>query len=147
MASEYTLNFTDGAFEQEVLKSDVPVLVDFWAPWCGPCKAMGPTIDALATEYAGKMKIGKMNTDENPETPMRYRVQGIPTLLLFKGGKVVEQRVGAMPKAELMKVLAPHIPAVAPAVEPAKTLAPQQPAQQQPAQAAAPVEPAKTLAS
>jgi thioredoxin 1 len=83
---------------------------------------MGPTVDALATEYAGKMKIGKMNTDENPETPMRYQVRGIPTLLLFKGGKVVEQRVGAMPKAELLKVLAPHLPATpaAPA-EPAKT--------------------------
>jgi thioredoxin 1 len=126
MASEHTLNFTDGAFEQEVLKSDIPVLVDFWAPWCGPCKAMGPTVDALATEYAGKMKIGKMNTDENPETPMRYQVRGIPTLLLFKNGKVVEQRVGAMPKAELLKVLAPHLPAAAPAApaepaEPAKT--------------------------
>jgi thioredoxin 1 len=108
MASEHTLNFTDAAFEQEVLKSDVPVLVDFWAPWCGPCKAMGPTIDALATEYAGKIKIGKMNTDENPATPMRYQVRGIPTLLLFKGGKVVEQRVGAMPKQDLAKVLEPH---------------------------------------
>jgi thioredoxin 1 len=87
---------------------------------------MGPTVDALATEYAGKMKIGKMNTDENPETPMRYQVRGIPTLLLFKNGKVVEQRVGAMPKAELLKVLAPHLPAAAPAApaepaEPAKT--------------------------
>jgi thioredoxin 1 len=108
MASEHTLNFTDAAFEQEVLKSDVPVLVDFWAPWCGPCKAMGPTIDALAAEYAGKIKIGKMNTDENPATPMRYQVRGIPTLLLFKGGKVVEQRVGAMPKQDLAKVLEPH---------------------------------------
>jgi len=108
MASEHTLNFTDSAFEQEVLKSDVPVLVDFWAPWCGPCKAMGPTVDALATEYAGKVKIGKMNTDENPQTPMRYQVRGIPTLLLFKGGKVVEQRVGALPKPELIKMLAPH---------------------------------------
>ncbi len=111
MASEHTLTFTDGAFEQEVLKSDVPVLVDFWAPWCGPCKAMGPTIDTLAGEYAGKIKIGKMNTDENPSTPMRYQVRGIPTLLLFKNGKVVEQRVGAMPKPDVQKMLDPHVAA------------------------------------
>jgi thioredoxin 1 len=111
MASENTLTFTDGAFEQEVLKSDVPVLVDFWAPWCGPCKAMGPTVDALATEYAGKVKIGKMNTDENPQTPMRYQVRGIPTLLLFKGGQVVEQRVGSMPKPDVQKMIDPHVAA------------------------------------
>ena len=111
MASENTLNFTDAAFEQDVLNSDLPVLVDFWAPWCGPCKAMGPTIDALATEYAGKIKIGKINTDDNPATAMRYQVRGIPTLLLFKGGKVVDQRVGAMPKSDLQKVLEPHAPA------------------------------------
>ena len=118
MASEHTLNFTDGAWEQDVLKSDVPVLVDFWAPWCGPCKAMGPTIDALAGEYAGKIKIGKMNTDENPATPMKYQVRGIPTLLLFKNGKVVEQRVGAMPKPDVQKMLDPHVPAVAAAKAP-----------------------------
>jgi thioredoxin 1 len=110
MASENTLHFTDAAFEKDVLNSDLPVLVDFWAPWCGPCKAMGPTIDALATEYAGKIRIGKMNTDENPATAMRYQVRGIPTLLLFKGGKVVDQRVGAMPKQDLQKVLEPHAP-------------------------------------
>jgi thioredoxin 1 len=109
MASEHTLNFTDGAFEQEVLKSDVPVLVDFWAPWCGPCKAMGPTVDALAAEYAGKIKIGKMNTDDNPQTPMKYQVRGIPTLLLFKNGKVVDQRVGAMPKPDVQKMIDPHV--------------------------------------
>ena len=113
MAGEHTLQFTDSAFEQEVLKSDVPVLVDFWAPWCGPCKAMSPTIDVVAAEYAGKVKIGKMNTDDNPATPMRYQVRGIPTLLLFKGGKVVEQRVGSMPKAELLKMLEPHLVNVA----------------------------------
>jgi thioredoxin 1 len=109
MASENTLTFTDAAFEQEVLKSDLPVLVDFWAPWCGPCKAMGPTIDALASEYAGKIKIGKMNTDENPATAMRFQIRSIPTLLLFKGGNVIEQRVGGMPKQDLQKVLEPHV--------------------------------------
>ena len=116
MASEHTLNFTDGGFDQEVLNSDVPVLVDFWAPWCGPCKAMTPTIDALATEYAGKIKVGKMNTDEHPATPMRYQVRGIPTLLLFKGGKVVDQRVGAMPKPDVQKMIDPHLVAQAPAL-------------------------------
>ena len=105
MAGDNTLNFTDGSFDQEVLKSDVPVLVDFWAPWCGPCKAMTPTIDAVATEYAGKIKIGKMNTDDNPSTPSRYQVRGIPTLILFKDGKPVDQRVGAMPKPDLKKML------------------------------------------
>jgi len=104
-----TLHFTDSTFDQEVLNSDVPVLVDFWATWCGPCKAMSPTVDALAAEYAGKVKIGKIDTDENPATAMRYQVRGIPTLLLFKGGKVVDQRVGAMPKLEVVKMLAPHI--------------------------------------
>ncbi len=113
MAGEHTLQFTDSAFEQDVLNSDVPVLVDFWAPWCGPCKAMSPTVDAVAAEYAGKIKIGKMNTDENPATPMRYQVRGIPTLLLFKGGKVIDQRVGSMPKAELLKMLEPHLVNVA----------------------------------
>src|SRR5580693_4760288 len=98
MAGDHTLNFSDNSWDQDVLKSDVPVLVDFWAPWCGPCKAMGPTVDALATEYAGKIKVGKMNTDEHQQVPMRYQIRGIPTLLLFKGGKVVDQRVGSMPK-------------------------------------------------
>jgi thioredoxin 1 len=109
MAGENTLNFTDAAFDQDVINSDTPVLVDFWAPWCGPCKAMGPTVDALATEYAGKVKIGKLNTDDNQQTAMRFGIRSIPTLLLFKGGKVVDQRVGAMPKPEVVKMLTPHI--------------------------------------
>ena len=109
MAAENTLTFTDVAFDQDVLKSDTPVLVDFWAPWCGPCKAMAPTVDAIAAEYAGKVKVGKMNTDDNPGTAMRYGIRGIPTLLLFKDGKVVDQRVGAMPKPEVLKMLEPHL--------------------------------------
>jgi len=108
MAGDNTLNFTDSAFDQDVVNSETPVLVDFWAPWCGPCRAMGPTVDAIATEYAGKVKVGKMNTDENQQTAMRYGIRSIPTLLLFKGGKVVEQRVGALPKPELIKMLAAH---------------------------------------
>jgi thioredoxin 1 len=109
MAGKNTLEFTDNSFDADVLNSDLPVLVDFWAEWCGPCKMIGPTIDALADEYSGKLKIGKVNVDDNQSTPMRYGVRGIPTLLLFKGGKVVDQRVGAVPKGELVKMLAPHV--------------------------------------
>jgi thioredoxin 1 len=109
MACEHTLNFNDGAFDQDVLNSDVPVLVDFWAPWCGPCKAMTPTVDAVATEYQGKLKVGKLNTDDNPGTAARYQIRGIPTLLLFKGGKVVDQRVGAMGKLDLLKMVDAHV--------------------------------------
>lgn len=109
MASENTLTFTDEAFDREVVNSDKPVLVDFWAPWCGPCKAMAPTVDAIAREYAGKLKVGKLNTDDNQQTAMRYGIRGIPTLLLFKDGRVVDQRVGAMPKAEVEKMLTAHL--------------------------------------
>ena len=109
MAGQNTLTFTDSEFDSAVLKSDVPVLVDFWAEWCGPCRQMGPTIDVLATEYAGKVKVGKLDVDSNGNTAMRYNVRGIPTLLLFKGGQVVEQRVGAVGKTEVQKMIDPHV--------------------------------------
>jgi thioredoxin 1 len=121
MASDKILTFTDAAFDQDVLNSELPVLVDFWAPWCGPCRAMSPTVDAVAVEYEGRIKVGKLNTDENQATAMRYQVRGIPTLLLFKGGRVVDQRVGAMPKAELVKMLTPHLPEKAPQAAEAPT--------------------------
>jgi thioredoxin 1 len=98
MASEQVINFTDDNFSVEVEQSDVPVLVDFWAVWCGPCKAIAPIVDELATEYEGRVKVGKLNVDENREVPGKFRITSIPTLLLFKEGKVVQQFVGFRPK-------------------------------------------------
>ncbi|MDP8982406.1 MAG: thioredoxin [Acidobacteriota bacterium] len=109
MAGANTLDFTDATFDKDVLNSDMPVLVDFWAEWCGPCRMMTPTVDAIATDYAGKVKVGKVNVDENGGTAMRYNIRGIPTLLLFKGGKIVEQKVGAVGKPELQKMLEAHL--------------------------------------
>ena len=97
---------TDGNFEQEVLKSAVPVLVDFWAPWCGPCRAMGPIIDELATEFEGKVKICKMNVDENSASPSRFGIRAIPTLILFKDGEVVDQSTGAVSKSSIKDMIA-----------------------------------------
>jgi thioredoxin 1 len=91
----------DEKFESEVLQADLPVLVDFWAEWCGPCKALSPLVDELATELSGKVKVVKVNIDESPEAPSKYGVRGIPTLMLFKGGKVIDTRVGGMPKSQL----------------------------------------------
>ena len=106
--SELTL--TDQNFQQEVLTSDVPVLVDFWAPWCGPCQMMGPLIEELASEYAGKgVKIGKINVDENNETAGKYRVMSIPTFLVFKEGEVVDQVVGGVQKEKLKELIERHL--------------------------------------
>ncbi len=96
---------SDVTFDQEVLKSAVPVLIDFWAPWCGPCKAIAPVVEELAGEYDGRLKIVKMNVDDNPQTPSKYGVRGIPNLLLFKSGSVADQIVGAVPKAHLVRAI------------------------------------------
>ena len=109
MAAENVQTFTDGNFDDSVLKSGAPVLVDFWAEWCGPCKRLGPTVDALATEYAGKVTVGKLNVDENPNISSKFQIRGIPTILIFKGGQVVESLVGLAQKEDLKKVLDKHI--------------------------------------
>jgi len=101
MASDKVVQLTDDTFEKDVLKSSTPVLVDFWASWCAPCKAISPVVDGLADEYEGKVKVAKLNVDENPATPGQYGVRGIPTLILFKDGQVVDQVVGAVPKNQL----------------------------------------------
>ena len=109
MAGDNVQTFTDGNFDDTVLKSSEPVLVDFWAEWCGPCKRLNPTVDALATDYAGKVTVGKLNVDENPSVSFKFQIRGIPTLLLFKGGEVVESFVGLAGKDELKKVIDKHI--------------------------------------
>ena len=96
---------TDATFDAQVLKSAIPVLVDFWAPWCGPCRAIGPVIEELAGDYAGKIEIVKMNVDENPATPGKYGIRAIPTLILFKNGEVLEQITGAVSKSNIVAVL------------------------------------------
>ena len=105
MASELVNHVTDANFDQEVLKSEKAVLIDFWAPWCAPCRAIAPLIDELAGEYAGRLKVVKINVDDNPETPARYGVRGIPNLLIIKSGQVKEQIVGAVPKSHLVNAV------------------------------------------
>ncbi len=100
-----TMQITDASFQDTVLKSDIPVLLDFWAPWCGPCRAVGPIVDELATEYEGKVLIAKMNVDENPATPTKFGIRAIPTLIIFKGGEVLEQITGAVTKAVIKEKL------------------------------------------
>lgn len=103
------LTFTDDNFQQEVLSSDKPVLVDFWAVWCGPCRAIAPVVEQLAEEYADRAKIGKLDVDNNPNIAATYGVRSIPTLLVFKGGEVVAQIVGAVPKHKLVEALEAHM--------------------------------------
>lgn len=98
MAGAGILEVSDTTFEQEVLRSEQPVMVDFWAIWCGPCKAIAPVVDGIASSYAGKLKVAKVNVDENSSTPSRYGIRGIPALLFFKGGKVADQVVGFVPQ-------------------------------------------------
>jgi thioredoxin 1 len=100
---------TDQTFDSEVLKSPTPVLVDFWAEWCGPCRMIAPTVEQLSNEYAGRLKVVKMNVDENPDVPIHYGIQSIPTLVLFKDGEVVEKIVGVAPKPALVARIAPHV--------------------------------------
>ena len=107
--AENMVHYTDSNWDQEVLKSDTPVLVDFWAEWCGPCHALAPTVSSIADSYAGRMKVGKLNVDENERTAIKYGVRSIPTLMLFKGGEVKEVLIGNRPKGEIVQVLEKHV--------------------------------------
>ena len=101
MSSDSIIHVTDSSFEDEVLSSDKPVIVDYWAEWCGPCKMISPILDEIASEYTGKIKVAKLNIDDNPQTPPKYGIRGIPTLMLFKNGNVEATKVGALSKSQL----------------------------------------------
>ena len=105
------IEITDANFDQEVLKAETPVVVDFWAVWCGPCKAVAPVLEQLAGEYNGKLKVGKLDVDSNPMVTTRFNIRSIPTIMVFKGGNVVEQVIGALPKRSLLEKLQPHLTA------------------------------------
>nr|WP_320409021.1 thioredoxin TrxA [Candidatus Marithrix sp. Canyon 246] len=105
MMNEHIIEVTDGSFEEDVLKSEIPVLVDYWADWCSPCKQIAPILDDVASEYVGKVKIAKLNIDDNPKTPVKYGVRGIPTLILFKNGELEATKVGALSKSQLTAFL------------------------------------------
>jgi thioredoxin 1 len=107
--SDAVLTGTDATFDGEVLKSELPVLVDFWAPWCGPCLMIAPVVDEIAETHRGKLKVVKMNVDENGQMPQTYGVMAIPTLILFKGGELKEKVVGVLPKAKLIELIARHL--------------------------------------
>jgi thioredoxin 1 len=109
MASDKIQTVTDTTFEQSVVKSQTPVLVDFWAEWCMPCRRIAPAVDQLATDYAGRLTVAKMNVDENPEVPTRFGIRGIPTLMLFKGGSLVDTIVGAVDKDVIRKMVERHV--------------------------------------
>ena len=107
--SEEILNVTDSDFEDEIIKSELPVLVDFWAPWCGPCRMVAPLVEQIAQEYAGQIKVAKLNVDENQSVPAKYGIMSIPTLLFFKGGDLKETIVGALPKAKIIEKITPYL--------------------------------------
>ena len=104
-ANNKPVTVTDATFSQEVERSAVPVLVDMWAPWCGPCRFLTPVVEDLATQLAGRVRVAKLNVDENPQTASRFRIQGIPALLIFKGGRLVDEMIGVQPKAEILRRL------------------------------------------
>jgi len=105
MANPNVAQVSDASFKGDILKSDVPVLVDFWAPWCGPCRSVAPIVDDLANEYAGKLKVAKINVDESTEVAMRYQITSIPTFIVFKNGEVADRALGALPRSEFVKLI------------------------------------------